>query len=116
MNNTRPRIGFVEFVTVSGKIGEKTLVAKIDTGADKSSILSTIADEIGAVPTAEPYITHYPGGSERVRQLYDMEIRIRGFPFREKIVYDPDRANMDYQALIGKDLLKRSNFLIDPQI
>ena len=116
MNETRPRIGLVESVIVSGKIGKKTIEAKIDTGADKSSILGTIADEIGAVAIGEPYITRYPGGGERVRQLYDMEIRIRGFPFREKVVYDPDRANMDYQVLIGRDLLKRSHFLIDPQI
>ena len=100
-------------MTFFGKKREKRVLAKIDTGADKSVIDVLIAQEIGVIYTSETYTTHYPSGRKRVRPLCRVWIGMRDFTSVLDVVVD-NRSNMRYAALIGNDILKQSDVLIDP--
>ena len=104
-------VGVKEYVTILGKDREKTVLARIDTGATKSSIGKDLAEELGLGPVLRYKMVKSAHGVAQ-RGIIMARIRIAGRTF--KIFFTlADRAHMKYSVLIGRNILKRG-FLIDP--
>ncbi|MDA3855828.1 MAG: RimK/LysX family protein [Candidatus Woesearchaeota archaeon] len=101
-------IGLVETVILEGK----KYKAKIDTGADSSSIDESIAFKLGSKEIVSHKIIRSALGRVR-RPTVMIDIEFQGKIFHEKITI-ANRTNLKYKILIGQDILKREGFLIDP--
>lgn len=100
-------IGSTEII----KIKEKKISAKIDTGAEKSSISLNLAKELELTKDIWGIRKIKSSNGESYRPLIKSKIKIkdRKLPI---IFTISKRANLKHQILIGKDILKRG-FLID---
>jgi len=100
----RKTIGAVEEVTILGLNGEKRkIMAKIDTGADSSSLDRDVARELGLLDVDNYlYITHFESAlGKHNRQV----VGIRYLLARRKIqsrVSIANRSKVKYKMLIGK--------------
>ncbi len=104
-------VGLTSHVVVFGKKGKKEVVARIDTGATKSSIDEVLAKELGlAEPLKHAKVKSASG--TRHRPVIVVEISIAGELITAEFTV-ADRAHMKYPVLIGQNILK-SGFLIDP--
>jgi RimK family alpha-L-glutamate ligase len=108
--DTRPSepvvIGYTEEVIVSGTSGSKTVVAKSDTGATRTSIDTRLAAEIGAGPIKS--IARVKSGSSksaRSRPVVDVVVGVGGNRHTVTASIE-DRGHMDYPVLLGRDILK----------
>ncbi len=105
-------IGLVEKVTVKGTKKNKKCLARIDTGAVKSSMDIKLAAELGLGPIIQTKLIKSANGSslrpvvKGFIELADKEI--------EGAFNLADRAHMRYVILIGQNLLTNNDFLIDP--
>jgi hypothetical protein len=106
-------LGLTEQVDIIGEIAETSVIAKVDTGADRTSIDSEIASIVGATRTGESYVTRYPTGGSRERELIRVNVRIRGEVYDIEAVLD-QRSNMNFRVVIGKDVLTSGRFVIVP--
>jgi len=105
-------IGLTEYITLVGGNGKKKKVkAKIDTGADKSSIDLKLAAQLQLGPVVKTRLIKSASGS-LMRPIIRSKVI---FAKKEMDVYFTmaDRAHMKYRVLIGKNILKKG-FLIDP--
>jgi hypothetical protein len=104
-------VGLTSRVVVFGKKGKKEVVARIDTGATKSSIDEALAKDLGlAEPLKHAKVKSASG--TRHRPVIVVEISIAGELITAEFTV-ADRAHMKYPVLIGQNILK-SGFLIDP--
>jgi hypothetical protein len=104
-------IGLTEKITLYGPKGKKEIIAKIDTGASKSSIDEKLAEEIGMTEKIGSTIIKTAHGNRR-RPVIKEILKIKGRTMQVKFTI-ADRKHMKYRALIGLNVLKRG-FLIDP--
>lgn len=101
-------IGLLEKVKINGK---ETL-AKIDTGADRNSMDMKLAATLNLGPIIRTTSIKSSHGSS-IRPVVKAELEIKG----EKIIAEfnlTNRAHMKYPILIGKKVLIKKGFLIDP--
>lgn len=100
-------IGFIEKIKINGK----EVIAKIDTGATRSSIdINLAADlKLGPIIKKSTVISSH-GKSIRPVVKANIELGGRNFNAFLNIV---GRSHMRYGVLIGRNILKRG-FLIDP--
>lgn len=105
-------VGFLEWVDCKAKDGSlKTVKARIDSGATKSSIDEELVRELGWGPIlGEKKIRNANGVT--TRKIVDGHIIIAGKDILEHFTI-ANRSNMKYQVLIGRNVLRRG-FLIDP--
>jgi hypothetical protein len=103
-------VGSKEYVTLLGKEKERMVLARIDTGATKSSIDSDIAADLGWGPVIRTKMVRSAGGSA-ARGIVMGRIRIAGRTFKVYFTV-ADRKHMKYSVLIGRNILKR-DFLVD---
>ncbi len=104
-------IGLTTRVVIFGKQGKKEVVARVDTGATKSSIDKALASELDLGPA----LTHTRVKSVhgvRYRPVLTADILIAG-ELRHAEFNIAEREHMKYKVLIGQNILKRG-FLIDP--
>ncbi|WP_435348931.1 RimK family alpha-L-glutamate ligase [Haloarchaeobius sp. HRN-SO-5] len=104
-------IGFTEQVVVSGTSGTRTVVAKSDTGATRTSIDLRLAADIGAGPIHT--VSHVRSGSakqSRRRPVVDLVIGIGGQQHTVSANIE-DRSHMNHRLLLGRDVLK--NYQVD---
>lgn len=116
MDNKKDRIviGLVEPIKIKGERGVRAISAKIDTGADRTSVDMKLASEIGLGPLTDTVKVKSSIGNEvEMRPVVQAKIIIHDRPFTLNVSLD-DRSKMKYHVLIGRDLLAKSNFLIDP--
>lgn len=104
-------IGLVEDVILKhNKIGEP-VIARIDTGATKSSMDLALASKLKLGPVVATKLIKSASG-QHIRPIIEATVEIAGKEIREKFTL-ADRSHMKYSILIGQNILKRG-FLIDP--
>ncbi|QSG03150.1 RimK family alpha-L-glutamate ligase [Natranaeroarchaeum sulfidigenes] len=99
-------IGYTEEVLVSGTSDSKTVYAKSDTGATRTSIDTSLAAEIGAGPIKSKMRVK-SGSSKRskVRPIVDIVVGVGGR--RHTVAANvEDRSHMEYPLLLGRDILE----------
>jgi RimK family alpha-L-glutamate ligase len=99
-------IGYVEDVVVMGTSGTKSVLAKSDTGATRTSIDAHLAAEIGTGPIKD--IVKIKSGSVksgRSRPVVDLVVGIGGTQHTVTASVE-DRSHMDYPLLLGRDILQ----------
>ena len=101
-------IGLVETVILNGK----KYKVKIDTGADSSSIDESLVKDIEDKKIISHKIIRSALGKHR-RPTMMVNIEFQGKQFYEKFTIS-NRKNLKYKILIGKDILQKEGFLIDP--
>jgi len=104
-------IGYTEEVVLAGTSGSKSVIAKSDTGATRTSIDTSLAADIGAGPIKS--ITRVRSGSTKTaksRPVVDVVVGVGGTQHTVTASVE-DRSHMDYAALLGRDILE--NYQVD---
>jgi len=104
-------IGYTEEVVLSGTSGSKSVLAKSDTGATRTSIDTSLAADIGAGPIKS--ITRIRSGSSKQsksRPVVDVVVGVGGNQHTVTASVE-DRSHMDYPVLLGRDILE--NYQVD---
>ena len=104
-------IGLTENVSVYCNPDRKKVIAKIDTGATKSSIDTNLAEELKLGPVIKSKLVKSAHGS-KLRPIIEATIELAGKKIKSEFTL-ADRAHMKYRVLIGQNILK-DGFLIDP--
>jgi hypothetical protein len=105
-------VGLVEKVKLNGSEEKhKEIIARIDTGATKSSVDLELASELRLGPVVRSMLIKSAHGS-KLRPVIEAEIEICGHKITSQFTL-ADRAHMKYPVLIGQNILKQG-FLIDP--
>ncbi|MBW3012272.1 RimK/LysX family protein [Candidatus Woesearchaeota archaeon] len=107
-------IGLTEKVTVKSMNGsrDKKAIARIDTGATKSSMDTDLAASLSLGPIIDTTLVKSASGSS-VRPVIVAKIMLKGKEVESKFTL-ADRKHMSYKVLIGQNILKEGGFLIDP--
>jgi RimK family alpha-L-glutamate ligase len=104
-------VGYTEEVVVHGTQGSKTVIAKSDTGATRTSIDTSLAAEIGAGPIKS--VMKVKSGSlksGKSRPVVDLVVGVGGRQHTVTASVE-DRSHMDYPLLLGRDIL--GNYQVD---
>lgn len=105
-------IGLTEKIIVFGVNKSKKLTARIDTGATKSSMDIALAEQLGLEPAQKRILVKSAHGA-RFRPVIKEVIKIAGKKIKSSFTL-ADRSNLKYKVLIGQNILKQGEFLIDP--
>ena len=100
-------IGLTEKISIKGK----EVIARIDTGATKSSIDADLAAELKIGPIIGTKLIKSAQGTS-TRPLVEITITIAGKRIKALFTIAV-RKHMKYSVLIGQNILKEG-FLIDP--
>ena len=104
----RDIIGLTEEVEIRGR----KVIARIDTGARRCSIDRELAKDLKLGPIiAEKGYRSAAGRTKR--PVVEEEIFIDGVKIKV-LLNISDRHRMKYRVLIGREALRKGNFLIDP--
>jgi len=106
-------LGLSEKVIIFGNSHQKKeVLARIDTGATNSSIDVRIAKLLELGPVKRIKLVKSASGKGR-RAVVGAKVKLDG-----KILEDDftiaERKHMTYPVLIGQNILRKGNFLIDP--
>ncbi|MBI4146533.1 ATP-dependent zinc protease [Candidatus Woesearchaeota archaeon] len=104
-------IGLTAHVTLFGKNAKKEIIARIDTGATKSSVDQKLADELQLGAELKQILIKSAHGS-RHRGVVLAQVNIAGTVTTAEFTL-ADRSHMKYKVLIGQNILKKG-FMIDP--
>lgn len=111
--------------------GSAPIRAKVDTGADISSIhaedwstqngqVTFQSDDISpnriTLPVIEKQAIKSSNGDIEYRPVVELDVKINNVPMTGVMFNLNDRGTMEYSILIGKNILERGGFLIDPKI
>lgn len=100
-------LGGIEVV----KIKNNSVVAKIDTGANKSSINLKLAKKLGLTKDLWDIKKVKSANGEEYRPIIKSKIKLKNQIINTKMTVSK-RENLNYQMLIGRDVLKE-RFLVD---
>jgi len=100
-------VGLVEKVKINGK----EVTARIDTGAEHSSIDKDLSKRLELGPILRTMLIKSASGQTR-RPVVEAEMEIKGKVIKSKFNI-ANRKHMKYKVLIGQNILKQG-FLIDP--
>lgn len=104
-------IGFIEPVICISKTEEHIVLARIDSGATRSSIDSHLVEQLGLGPfKGERTVKNAHGYSSR--KLVEVTIELAGKRHTELFTV-ANRKHMKFPILIGGNILTKG-FLIDP--
>lgn len=110
--NNRIVVGLTEKVILfSDNSKSKTLIAKVDTGASRSSLDTSLASELHLGPIIKSKIVKSAHGNS-LRPIIEAELEIVGKKIKTEFTL-ADRTHMKYRMLIGVNILKHG-FLVDP--
>jgi len=104
-------IGLIERITINGPGKSETLLAKVDTGATKSSIDLKLAKELDLGPVIRSKMVKSAHGN-KLRPIVEINIVIAKKNIRTEFTL-ADRRHLKYMVLIGQNILK-NGFIIDP--
>ena len=102
-------VGLVEPVKIIGQKKEVKVMAKFDTGAQRTSIDKKIISKIGFKPIGKTTTVNVHGKS--VRPLVKINLEIKGKKL-EVVANVSDRSSRRDKVLIGRDAIF-SNFIVD---
>lgn len=105
-------LGLVIKVILIGQKGQKEVTARVDTGATKSSVDTSLAGEIGLGKEINITTIKQVHGSSK-RPVIKGLIRIADRQLTSHFTL-ADRSHMKYKVLVGQNILKKGKFLIDP--
>lgn len=108
----RSIIGLIEPVMIHGNKKTVEMRVRIDTGATKSSIDESLVQELGFGPILGEKIVKNANGTEK-RGFIDVTVELAGKTVTEHFTI-ANRSHMKYPMLIGKNILRKGGFLIDP--
>jgi len=112
MVNEKITIGLIENVSFKSNNGsDKEVIAKIDTGATRSSIDIKLASKLNLGPIIKSKMVKSAHGN-KLRPIVEAEITLANKKLRSEFTL-ADRTHMKYAVLIGVNTLK-DGFLIDP--
>jgi hypothetical protein len=111
MNEDKIIVGLIERIKIRNGEEHSDIIARIDTGATKSSIDINLAGKLKLGPIVKTMMVKSAHG-KRVRPVIHVEVEIAGKSIKTEFTV-ADRAYMKYPVLIGQDILKQG-FLIDP--
>lgn len=100
-------VGLVEKVKINGI----EAMARIDTGAEHSSIDKDLADKLKLGPVIRTILIKSASGKAR-RPVIEAEVKIKGKLIKSRFNI-AKRKHMRYKVLIGQNILKKG-FLINP--
>ncbi|MBR9683573.1 hypothetical protein GOV03_03460 [Candidatus Woesearchaeota archaeon] len=109
----RTTLGLTAEIVILGNNNlRKTVIARIDTGATNSSIDVSLAEGLELGPIKRTKLVKSASGKGR-RGIISVQVKLDS-----KIMEDDftiaQRKHMTYPVLIGQNILKKGNFLIDP--
>lgn len=105
-------IGLTESVKlITGQGKEENVIAKIDTGATKSSMDVSLAKKLKLGPVISSKLIKSAHGNQ-LRPIIEAVIELAGRKMKAEFTL-ADRAHMRYRVLIGVNLLE-NGFLVDP--
>ena len=132
MNIDKEKIlGVTTELQISNIPGCPPIKAKVDTGADISSIhaedwstqngqVSFMSADISpnriTLPVIEKQAIKSSNGDIEYRPVVELDVKVNGVPMSGVMFNLNDRGSMEYSILIGKNILERGGFLIDPKI
>jgi len=99
-------IGYTEEVTVTGTSGSRTVTAKSDTGATRTSVDTSLAADVGAGPIKS--VARVKSGSVKggkSRPVVDLVVGVGGTQHTVTASVE-DRGHMEYPLLLGRDILE----------
>ena len=118
-------------ITFANIPGCPPIKAKVDTGADISSIhaedwstqngqVTFQSDDISpnriTLPVIEKQAIKSSNGDIEYRPVVELDVKVNGVPMSGVMFNLNDRGTMEYSVLIGKNILERGGFLIDPKM
>jgi hypothetical protein len=107
-------IGTVEPVIVIGPKGQVRVLAKIDTGAARTSLDTDLAMSTGLGPVLNRVRIRAAAADEpEERDVVPAKVIIAGREFSVEVAVT-DRKDMRYHMIVGMDILRDAGFLIDP--
>ena len=105
-------VGLIEKIRLISKDGKsEEIVAKVDTGATKSSIDTRLADKLALGPIVKTKIVKSAQGNQ-LRPVIEAEIILADRQMKSEFTL-ADRMHMKYKVLIGINILE-NGFLVDP--
>ena len=107
----RTVVGLTESVLVKGPKGEKEVMARIDTGATKSSLDVKLASDLKFGPIIKTKLVKSASGSG-LRPVIIGKITIANKEISSEFTL-ADRSHMKYKVLIGQNILIDNAFIID---
>ena len=106
----RPILGLIETVKIAGE----EVKARIDTGAEISSLCQSLASRLPLTAPIKEITIKSSNGKEK-RPVVEAELEIRGQTVTAQFTLT-NRTHLKYKALVGLNVLKAHNFLIDPTL
>jgi len=103
-------VGHIEAVVVSGTRGSKTVAAKSDTGATRTSTDARFTAEIGAGPIKAVRVKSGSVKTGKAGPILDPVVGIGGAQHTVTASVE-DRSHVDYPLLLGRDILE--HYLVD---
>lgn len=108
---TRETLGLTETVAIKGNDDEVEVLARVDTGATRCSIDLALAKTLGYTVKSSRLVKS-ANGSEK-RETAEFTITLRGTQYTVECTL-ADRSNMTYKMLIGQNLMKDAQIMVDP--
>ncbi|MDP3640254.1 MAG: RimK/LysX family protein [Nanoarchaeota archaeon] len=105
-------LSLTEQVTLLGRT-EEQVRARIDTGATSSSLDAQLAERLGLTPGDRSKIVKSASGVKK-RPVITVKLLLQNSSLEEEFTL-ADRSHMTYPVLIGQNILRKGNFLVDPQ-
>ena len=105
-------VGLTEHVTAKSPKGERKVLARIDTGATKSSIDVRLAADLKLGPIIKAKLVKSASGSS-LRPVVKATIIIANKEITSEFTL-ADRSHMKYKMLIGQNTLIDNGFIVDP--
>ena len=107
-------VRLVARVTINGPGGEESVRAKVDTGADRTTVDGELAAKLKLETTGSKVKVKAMGGRHLMeRPLVKAAVTLKGRTFKLTVGV-ADRSQMRYRVIIGRDILRSGYFLIDP--
>ncbi len=99
---------------IAGPQREESVKAKVDTGADRTTVSRELARRLGLRSTGSKITVKVSAGSKtEERPLVRGRLTLKGKTFTLRVGV-ADRSQMRYPVIIGRDILRSGEFLIDP--